>query len=807
MNSGQLLNDNSELAPRNQRPLANAQRANESRGGTGTELNIGDYWRILLKRKWTILSSIIVVVTVAAIVTWRTTPIYDGAVRLSFSERIPNVLKDEKVEQSYSDPYAMDTQIRVIQSNAIALLVIHDLRLDRRPEFAGQAAITTVGGVGMAGPALSDLAREERLITILHKNLRVSQVGNSGLIEVRYSSPNPQLAAEIANAFAKAHIEGNIKARFDSTMQATEWLSKQLADLQIKMETSQGKLVEYQKQHNIVGTDDKQNLITEKLNQINHDLATAQADRIQKESLYRIAEAGNVDALSAALQDGVLTTLRQQRMEARTQYAQLATQFGSSYPKVRELENRLAELDRAFQDQLKHEVRRLHNDYEAASNRERMVQAALDVQTAEANKLNENAIQYKFLKQEADSNRQLYEGLLQKLKEASLLAGLNASNIRIVDMARVPLHPARPNIPRNMGFAVLLGLVGGVAAAFVLETLDVTVRTPDQAENASGLPSMGVIPLYGAAESRGRYGYRYGYRYAYGYGYGARRSRALQTAPEEINRAASLITLSSPKSEISEAYRGLRTSILLSSAGQPPKTVLFTSALPREGKTMTSTNVAVVMAQQSKRVLLIDADLRRPSQHKVFGLRPEAGLSSVLTGTTSVADAIVTTAQSNLDLMPAGPVPPHPSELLSSGLMQELMQQWRQEYDYIVIDSPPVLSVTDAVLLSVKMDTVVLVVRAGQTTTMALRRARDLLQFVQANLMGVVVNAVDLSSPDYYYYYSGYRYSGYRYVGKYGYGQYYSDKDAPTLKVDAGTEETKGEDSGESRAAASKTSS
>ena len=540
-------------------------------------------------------------------------------------------------------------------------------------------------------------------------------------------------------------------------MQAADWLSKQLADLQIKVETSQARLVEYQKAHGIVGTDDKQNLTFEKLNELGKQLTQAQAERIQKESLYQIAKSTTPDALAGVLQDPALSVLRQQQTTLQTQYAQLTTQFGSQYPKVVEIQNQLNQMDKTYKEELQSGVLKVQNDYYTAVKREQMLKAALDEQTAVANQLDENAIEYRILKQEADSNRQLYDGLLEKLKEASLAAGLNSSNIRIVDKARVPLFPARPNVPRNMLFAVLLGLVGGVAVAFALEAVDTTVRTPDQAQSLSGLPVMAVIPLkadIGGGKVQGA------------------GSRLLLTAKQGNTRAAALVSHLEPQSEIAEAYRTLRTSILLSSAGHPPQVLVFTSALPQDGKTMTSVNTAFVMAKQGKRVLLVDADLRRPSIHKAFGMHPEIGLSNVLSGGAKWKDAIQPTMEPTLFLLPSGPLPPHPSELLGSGLMHDLIREWRKEFDHILIDSPPVLSVTDAVLLAVQADMVTLVVRSGQTTMGAVRNARDLLLHLKAPLRGIVLNAFDLQSPDYYYYY----YSGSKYGG------YYTDKNAPKLK-------------------------
>src|SRR5579862_318353 len=699
MNTTRFLEGAAELLPRG---LSGSASIQDAYGITTREKTLGDYWRILRKRKWTIIVSLVVVVTTAALVSLRMTPIYDAIVRISVSNQNSSLLKFKDDQQQYdggeNQETLIPTQISILQSNTLALLVIHNLNLDGRPEFSGapkKAAASTV-------PTSMSLGREDELISAFQSNLKVLPVPNTSIIEVTYSNPNPKLAAEVANAIADTYIEQNVKTKFDSTMQAADWLSKQLADLQIKVETSQSKLIAYQKAHGIVGTDDKQNLTFEKLNDLGKRLTEAQADRIQKESLYRIARGADPSELASVLPESSLSTLTQQRTQLHTQLAVLTTQFGPSYPKVVEVQNELDQVNNAYKEELQNGINRVENDYFTAVQREQMLKAALAAQTAEANKLDENAIEYKTLKQEADSNRQLYDGLLQKLKEASLAAGLNSSNIRIIDKARVPRFPARPNVPRNMLFAVLLGLVGGIAIAFALEAVDTTVRTPEQAQSLSGLPVMAVIPLKIDAVSANSQG--------------SAAKLLLANNKQGVARAAALVSYLEPQSEISEAYRTLRTSILLSTAGQPPQVLVFTSALPQDGKTMTSVNISLIMAKQGKRVLLVDADMRRPSVHKSFGIRPPAGLSNVLSGGAKWQDAAQPTMEPNLTVLAAGPLPPHPSALLGSGMMQDLIRDWRKHFDHVIIDTPPVLSVTVAVLLAVQADSVTLVVRSGQTT-------------------------------------------------------------------------------------------
>jgi len=382
------------------------------------------------------------------------------------------------------------------------------------------------------------------------------------------------------------------------------------------------------------------------------------------------------------------------------------------------------------------------------------LRASFEKQKQEANKLNESAIEYSLLKRDVDSNRTLYEGLLEKLKEAGVTAGLRSNNFRIINAARVPTSPSEPNIPRNLSFALVLGVISAIGLAFLLESMDNTVRTPEQAQAISGLPSLGMIPLGSKSTSRGAAG-----------------KRLALTASKEV---VETVTQVRPQSQMAESYRALRTSLLLSNLGAPPKVIMVTSARPQEGKTTTSINTAIVLAQKGVRVLLVDADLRRPSIHKTLGMGPRSGLSNVLTGSATLQQTITTSPiLPNLFIMPAGTPPPNPAELLASSNMRDLIVELRELYDHIVIDTPPTLSVTDAVVLSPRADATILVIRSGQTTKQALRRARDILTQVNAHVAGVLLNAVDLTSPDYYYYYE--------YQGKYG--QYYQE-DAPAAETD-----------------------
>ncbi|MFZ0419969.1 MAG: polysaccharide biosynthesis tyrosine autokinase [Candidatus Sulfotelmatobacter sp.] len=726
------------------------------------ESALGEYVRVLVKRKWTILACLIIIFSLVAIASLKMTPVYEASGSIAINKQdsgLVNFSNSPTFSVDYYDPTEMETEVKILQSDLLALQVIKELGLDRRPEFGGKTAPLSSSLDLAPDPLQADAGRTTSLLSSFRGNLRVALAPNTHIIEVHYRSPNKDLAANVVNTLMTTYTENNFKSRFDSTMQASDWLSKQLVDLQMKVETSQEKLVHYQKEHEILGIDEKQNITTSKLDELNKALTSAESERMDKESVYRLVQAGDTDSIASAASvldeagansqsaSNLLESLRAKEADLKIQAAELSTQFGPAYPKLAQINNQLKEIDIQLLAETKKVSGKIKGLYLAALQRENMLHDALEKQKQEANKLNESAIEYSLLKRDLDTNRQLYEGLLEKLKQAGVSAGLRSNNFRIVDVARVPMGPIEPNIPRNLSFAFMLGLTSGVGLAFLLEGLDNTVRTTEQAQLISGLPPLGMIPL-GSRSTRE----------------GSNSKRLVIATSKE---AVELITQVRPQSQMAESYRALRTSLLLSNLGAPPKVIMVTSALPQEGKTTTSINCAVVLAQKGIRVLLIDADLRRPSIHKTLGMGPRSGLSNVLTGSATLENAITRSPiLPNLDVLPAGTPPPNPAELLASINMRDVLQELRGQYDHIVVDTPPTLSVTDAVVLSPRADAIVLVIRSGQTTKQALRRSRDILMQVNAKVSGVLLNAVDLSSPDYYYYYE--------YQGKYA--GYYRDR-------------------------------
>jgi capsular exopolysaccharide synthesis family protein len=685
------------------------------------------YWQILRKRRWYVLGTWAAVLGISAIISLASTRIYQASSKLAiFPESASPVdFKDAGTGTSAGDnDLALQTQASILLSDTLALKAIDTMHLDRDPRFTHKTSTSPDPNLSQNAPETMALLRQFR------GGLKVEPVPGTRIVVVNYSDPDPRLAADIVNTLVQTFIEANVRTRYESATQTAEWLSKELSDLRVKVEASEEKLVRYQREHGILGIDDKQNIVTAKLDELNRELTTAEGDRIHKESNYKFAMSADPAVSEKTVPVGnspLLDKLLEKEADLDTQYAQLTTQFGSGYPKVTELSNQLKELRAEIASEEIRARHSLRDEYLTAVQREKMLTAAMEQQKQEANKLNESAIEYSVLKRDSDSNHQLYDNLLQKLKEAGIAAGLRSSSIRVVDVAQIPDVPVSPHVPRNLAFGFLLGLGGGIALALVLENLDTTVRDMEDAKAICPLPALGMIPLQSSL-SNGR-------------------NKTLGALTGSNGNCLSLIAYAQPRSPAAESFRALRTSIILSSFGTPPRVILVTSSLPKEGKTTVSANSAIVLAQRGSRVLLVDGDLREPAIANMFGITANAGLSTIIDGDYRFEDVVVRVPHiPNLSILSSGAVTSQPAELLGSSKMKESIARWRSEFDYVVIDTPPCLSFTDAVLLSREADGVILVARWGQTTKAALRAASDLLLQVNANMIGLVLNAYDLNA-------------------------------------------------------------
>jgi len=714
------------------------------------EPHLLDYFIILKKHQWLVLTFLLTVVTVVTIASFKMKPVYVATARVEVDREAQSTIQfpDENPYDEYVDmDNYLETQTKILQSETLALQTIKSLDLGKYPEFGGSA---TPFNFGQVGPS----SKRPAILSAFLGSLSVKRVPNSRLIEVSFDAQDPQLAAQVVNAHLQNFIELNFRSKYDATTQASNWLSSELEELRIKVEKSEDARLAYERENQIWQIDEKQDITTQKLGDLSKAVTDAQTELAGREALYRMALSGNVDALPAARDSVVIQDLLRRKADLDEQYADAVNEYGPNYPKVQRLLEQQKEVNDDLDKARKTIADGVIQDFNTARSHVALLQEALDKQKAEANDLAEKLVQYHILQHDAEANKQLYDGLLQKLKEAGITAGLRSSNIRIVDPALVPSSPSRPQKTRNILLAFLVGLVGGVGLAIFREYLDNTVKSPDDIESLTGLPSLAVVPaLPGLTGTQGKL------------------SRLAGEAAKQVGAGprVELLSYVQPKSQISEAFRALRTSLLLSQAEHPPQAILVTSALPREGKTTAAVNLAVTLAQLGDRTLLMDSDLRKPGVRRALNLTvgKDAGLSSYLAGVCTLDDILIPHPTiNNLTALTTGPIPPSPADLLSSHRMREVLAELRRRFKFVVIDSPPIMAATDAVILSSLTDGVLLVVRSGETPKEAFTRTRDLLSGVKSRLLGVVLNAVDSSAPDYYY---SYRY--YPYAYGYGYGE------------------------------------
>jgi succinoglycan biosynthesis transport protein ExoP len=713
-----------------------------------------------------ILTFLLTVVTVVTIASFKMKPVYVAAARVEVDKESQSMtpFPDSNSYDAFVDlENYLETQSKILESETLALQTIKSLDLTRYPEFGGGPNMTAWAH---SGPA----PQRPAILGAFLGRLTVKRVPNSRLIEVTFEAQDPQLAALIVNTHLHNFVEQNFRSKYDATMQASNWLSGELEELRIKVEKSENARIAYQRANQTWQIDEKQDITTSKMTDLSKAVTEAQTDVAQKEALYRMAVSGNVDALPAAHGSEVLTDLRKRKSDIDEQYAEALSQYGPNFPKVLRIAAQQKEVDDNLASARKTLIESVQQEFNTARSHVELLQETLDKQRAESNDQAEKLIQYHILQHDAESNRLLYDGLLQKLKEATITVGLRSDNIRVVDPALAPGGPSRPQKARNILLAFLIGLVGGVGLALFREYLDNTVKSPDDIEALTGLPSLAVVPAMP--------------------GLNAHQGRLSRKAGEGTSASSAgrieLMSYVQPKSQISEAFRALRTSLLLSQAEHPPQVILVTSALPREGKTTAAVNLAVTLAQLGDRTLLMDSDLRKPGIRRALNLTlgKDVGLSSYLAGVSSLDEATIQHPTiTNLSALTTGPVPPSPADLLSSHRMREAIAELRRRFKFIVIDSPPVMAATDAVILSALTDGVLLVVRSGETPKEAFTRTRDLLAAVKCRLLGVVLNAVDSSAPDYYYSYRYYPYA-------YGYG--YGEDEGKTSKFPSGSEESHG---------------
>ena len=597
-------------------------------------VSLATYWQMLLRRRWTVVSVACVLTALTAIGTFKTKPVYKAVAHVNVEPDTPalQTLNDLYQRMYTDDDLFLQTQIQVLKSDNIAWRTIEKLGLAQNPSFAGEQK-----------PGIQKANANERkiqLVSQLKGRLSVDLVPKTRMLDIGVESTDPQLAAHIANALVDTYIDYNFREKYDATRQAAGMMEQQLDELKAKVEKSQQALVDYERQNSMVDTGEKQNVQEQMLSDLSRDLTVAQSDRIQKESLYNQVRSNRAQ-MSVLAHNDLLQKLEEKGADLKGQYAEALNQYGPNFPKVTRLAQQVNENQAQIEKEQNRVLDRIRNDYATASNREKLAIDAVAHQKEELGKVNQLLVQHNILQRDFEANQQLYQNLIQKLKDATVSAGLRSTNIHMIDEAFPPTSPIRPQKTRDIAIGMLAGVILGVMLAFAQEALDHSVKSIDDLEALIMAPALGVIPI----ERPGNIAY------------GLLKGKKVQESAEGTGEVG-LTVVEKPASVLAEAYRSLRTAILLSAAGGPPKTILITSAQSGEGKTSTVLNLAQALAQRKGPVLLIDGDLRKAGVAKVLKLENQKGLSTVLTGNDSLDEALQQYGpMPDLWVLPSGPIP------------------------------------------------------------------------------------------------------------------------------------------------------
>jgi succinoglycan biosynthesis transport protein ExoP len=694
-----------------------------------TEVSLAEIWRKIWKRRIAASLFAAAIFLMVALYAFLTKPVYESVaqIRVDSSQQGSLGLED-LVSQHMSDSDIeggrLSTELMILQCVPVSMQVIRNLDLGHREEFAGKALMAKVSAVD---PVKMDPLSRDKLLTKFHNAEKLEVLPKTRVIEIRFQNTDPKLAADVVNAIVDAYLQRNFDVKYQGAVQVSEWLSKQMEDLKTNAALAEKRLAEFQKQNNILGTDENNNIVIDRLRHLNSQLADAEGDRIVKEARYRLASSGNPELVAAVVPSTTLQALRTQEAELKSQYAQLDAKFGSGYPRVQELQAQMKRLEQTIADEVSNVGQRLHDEFLAAQNSESLLREQFELQRQEAFKLNASSVQFATLKHEVESSQELSDTLQLKLKEAGLVAGLASADISIVSRGMVPARPAFPKKGLMLPVGFLISVFGGLVFVFALETFDDSMRNSEEVEAVSSVPALATIPLI-------------------------TRKLLIKDARSGKHRAGlgGLGTMAAqrPASLLAESYRVLCNSLLLT-PGRPPQLLVVTSSFPNEGKSVSSCNLAITLAQRGARVLLVDADLRRSTLLRQLGVESSttAGLSSMLSGKAASEVLIKPFPQlPTLDVISAGPQTPWPAELLASKKMGELLDRWRKEYDHIVIDTPPLLFFADTMPLAAKADGVLLVVLAGRSRRKDMARTLDLFSRSKSHVLGVVVNGVVLES-------------------------------------------------------------
>jgi polysaccharide biosynthesis transport protein len=680
--------------------------------GLQAGIPLAHYLWILRRRWWQLLGFVAACVTATLITSLRLTPVYEATATIDVDRQSPpGIIGQEATRATLNDSdQFLATQVRLLQSDSVLRPVVQKYNLLQHE--------------GAIDP--NDPSSVHHDAPIKLKKLKVSRPPNTYLLLVSYRSPDPTLASNAVNSIAQSYIQHTFNLRYKASASLSSFMEKQLEELKAKMEHSTAALAQFERELNVINPEEKTSILSSRLLQLNTEYTNAQSDRVRKEAASRSLSSGSMESALASQQGDSLRKLLESYNDAQQKFATIRGQYGSRHPEHRKVAGHVAEIQRQLEVTRKTIAQRVDVEFAEASSREHMLHKAVAETKAEFDKLNARQFEYQQLKREAETDKKLYDELVRRIKEAGINASFQNSSIRMADAARPPVKPVFPNIPFNVGLAFLFSSVLAVGAAMLIDVLDNTVRDPEAVTRELNTPVVGALPSVKNWRKR--------------------LTTTVALAQTEDNAV----------SNFAESIRTLRNSILLADFDRRLRTLLVTSASPAEGKSTTAAHLALAHAEQGKRTLLIDGDLRRPSAHRKFGFNPTAGLSSVLLREVEWRQVLVRIeAAPNLDILPAGPPSRRASDLISSG-MDQLIEEMAQEYDLVIIDAPPLLGFAEPLQMATRADGVLIVARAGETKRKAIGSVIGSLRRLNVNVVGLVLNEVKKDHSDSYYYYGYY---------------------------------------------------
>ena len=700
-------------------------------------IDLRDYVRVLVKRRRLIIALFSAIFLIGLLLTFTATPIYEATASLIIEKENTNALSFQEfmAADPFSDEY-YQTQNKILESRVLARKVIRRLGLDKNESFFHKPETKA----SAPDAAQQKEASDDALVGLLLGGLRIEPLRNTRIVYVRYQSRDPALAAEIANGVVQAYIDYNFENKVEAVKYSVQWLNENMEAERKKVEAAEEALLRYKQKYDIVTdfTGDTETITAQKLAQLNAQVVEAETARVEVETRYNQAvefaqNPAMLDSIPDVLSNAIIQQIKTMEVELSQRKSELSKKYGANHPQMVALQSELKNLQSKKEQEITRIVNSLNNTYKIALAKENSLKDALATQKNESLNLNQKAVEYTNLYRQAQSAKEMYALLLKRFKEKSVSENLKADNIRIVDKAELPRAPVKPQKARNIFVAIILGLIVAAGAAFFLEYLNNTLNSPEDIKRHLHIPFLGIVPLHAAKDA----------------------------ASPEGKMAPALVAIHAPLSNISESYRAIRTNILFSMAEVEPQVILVSSTVAQEGKTTTAVNLAIVMAQYGYKVVLIDCDFHRPQVRSLFGIKQDEGMVNLLVGNKDLKDALFETEIPNLQVIHSGRIPPNPSEILGSRAMQVLLIKLKQDFNKIIIDSPPLAGVTDSLVTAKAVDGVVLVVRAGKTARGIVGTAVESLQGIGAKVLGAVLNCYDTTTDGYYYsrHYYGYTYS------------------------------------------------